>query len=113
MHPPSDLLYTPLEFGFKVLEVVPKLLQSGVVAIAASLKLVPRDLQGGDVILGIKVFLQEVAGSDPKHLVFTFIIMVQWVIIWENLASESIIFCCLIPSALGGLLSLPRFLFLI
>jgi hypothetical protein len=77
MHPLSDLLYTSLEFGFEVLEVVPKLLQSGDVVMAKSLKLVPRDLQGGDVILGIKVILQEVAGSHPKHLVFTFIIIIQ------------------------------------
>jgi hypothetical protein len=67
MHPLSNLFYTPLEFGFKVLEIVPKLLQSGVVVMATSLKLVPRDLQGGYVILGIKVILQEVAGSPPKH----------------------------------------------
>jgi hypothetical protein len=76
MHPLSDLLYTPLKFGFKVLEIVPKLLQSGDVVMATSLKLVPRDLQGRDVILGIKVILQEVAGSHLKHLVFTFIIII-------------------------------------
>ena len=44
MHPLSDLLYTPLKFGFKVLEIVPKLLKSGVFVMATSLKLVPRDL---------------------------------------------------------------------
>jgi hypothetical protein len=65
MKPLSNLLCTPLEFGFDFLEVVPKLLQSGIVVMGTSLKLVPRDLQGRDVILGIKVVLQKVAGSRP------------------------------------------------
>ena len=81
--------------------------------VATSFKLVPRDLQGGDVILFIKVVLQEVAGCHPKHLVDTFIIMAQRVIIREHLASESKLFHCLIPSTLRGLLIIPRFLFLI
>mgnify|MGYP006940283874 CR=1 FL=1 len=80
---------------------------------ATSLKLVPRDLQGGDVILFFKVVLQEVAGCHPKHLVFTFIIMVKWVIIWKNLASESKLFHRLIPSTLRRQLIIPRFLFFI
>ena len=81
--------------------------------VATSFKLVPRDLQGGDVILFIKVVLQEVAGCHPQHLVVTFIIMAQRVIIRENLASESKLFRRLIPSTLRWLLIAPRFLFII
>ena len=88
-------------------------MHSGVVVMGTSLKLVPRDLQGGDVILFIKVVLQKVAGCHPKHLVFTFIEMAEWVIIWKNLASESKLFRRLIPSTLRWLLIAPRFLFLI
>ena len=78
-----------------------------------SLKLVPRYIKIGDVILGIKVVLLEVAGCHPKFLAFTFIVKFQRTIIWENLASESKAFRCLFHSTLRRLPIVPRVIFFI